>query len=257
MAAFRILGQFVQYFLASGEVNAGGSITFYETDLTTLKTTYSDPALTVPNPNPLPLDADGRLSADCWGSGVYGAILRDGLGVGLQTLNNIQAGADTGISIPALVNGDFLTNNGSVLQWAPVKQVPDPTGFAGDLLSTDGTLVFWQAVSALGIPVTTISDGSYKIGTLLIQTGTGTATASGTTTTTATVTFPAAYASTPFAFAVPTNSGLNNSWSPVSETVALGTTSFTALFNSNSGFPGQGNFTSTQTFRWIAVGIAA
>ena len=47
MASFRPLGQFVQYFLADGSVNAGGSITFYQTDLTTLKNTYSDPGLTV------------------------------------------------------------------------------------------------------------------------------------------------------------------------------------------------------------------
>jgi len=257
MASFRPLGQFIQFFLDDGTVNAGGSITFYETDLTTLKDTYSDPDLTVLNSNPVTLDAAGRPSTDIWGSGVYGAVLADTSGTTIQTLNNIQSGADPGLAIPALVAGEFLSNDASNLLWEEVLQVPDPTGSNGQVVSTDGTLVFWRTLAQLGIPASTIADGSYQLGTMLIQTGTGTATASGTTTTAATVTFPIAYASTPFAFAVPTNTGLNNSWVPVVMSQTIGTSSATFLFDSNSGFPGQGNFTSTQNFRWLAIGVTA
>jgi len=59
MSAFRILNQAPQY-LPSGKVNAGGSLAFYETDLTTLKDTWSDPDLIVLNSNPVELDAAGR-----------------------------------------------------------------------------------------------------------------------------------------------------------------------------------------------------
>lgn len=40
--------------------NAGGFVEFRETDLTTPQDTYSNSGLTVPNDNPIELDADGR-----------------------------------------------------------------------------------------------------------------------------------------------------------------------------------------------------
>ena len=85
MASYRPLGQFNQYFLNSGAVNNGGSITFYETDLTTLKATYSDDGLTIVNSNPVLLDSAGRLSTDVWGSGNYGAVIKDRLGTVIET----------------------------------------------------------------------------------------------------------------------------------------------------------------------------
>src|SRR5690606_22439540 len=134
MSTFRILDQAPQYLLPDGKVNAGGSITFYETDLTTPKLTWSDPEQTTPNPNPLPLDAAGRTQYDVWGEGEYGAVMRDAAGVTIWTRNNVRVAGDANQEIPALVAGQFLTNDGSNLQWAPVREVPDPTGSNGQVL---------------------------------------------------------------------------------------------------------------------------
>lgn len=185
MASYRPLGQFNQYFLNDGTVNAGGSITFYETDLTTLKDTYSDPSLSTVNSNPVVLDSAGRLSTDVWGSGNYGAVIKNSAGTVIETRNNIQSGAGTDQSIPALTIGDFLTNDGSNLLWQPVLQVPDPTDYSGYVLYSDGTSPYWA-------PAITIGSGSNsaQIGDILIQTGTGTVPASGATTAVKSFTFP-------------------------------------------------------------------
>ena len=262
MASFRVLGQFVQYFLNDGSVNAGGSVTFYETDLTTLKNTYSDMGLTVPNANPLPLDADGRLSADCWGSGVYGAVLKDASGTTIQTLNNVQAGTDPGLAIPSLVTSDFLTNDGSNLLWQAVRQVPDPTGSAGKIIGTDGTLVFWQAVSTLGIPSFT-PDGSgtgFKLGNFRIQTGSATLPASGSPTTSIGVTFATAFSGTPYWVGVTNYSGTGATVSGrmvILAATGVSSTGFTIggdLNNAPTGSPPP--ITNATSVRWFAFGPA-
>src|SRR5688572_33092180 len=125
MAAFRPLGQFVQYLTDSGAVNAGGTIETFETDLTTNKLTYSDPDLSIPNPFVIPLDSFGRPEVDVWGDGAYGMVMKTALGVTITTLNNIQSDSPVVDQIPALVAGQFLTNNGSILQWAPILEVPE------------------------------------------------------------------------------------------------------------------------------------
>lgn len=261
MASFRVLGQFVQYFLDDGTVNDGGSVTFYETDLTTLKDTWSDPGLTVLNPNPVPLSADGRLANDVWGSGVYGAVLADAGDVTIQTLNNIQSGADPGLVIPSLVSGDFLSNDGSNLLWQPVLQVPDPTGSAGNILGTDGTLVFWQAVASLGIPTVTTGASSQTIGTRKYITGSGTFPASGANTTSVTVTFAdGGFSGLPYHVEVcgTGGSGVTAAGGVLIMSAANRTnTSFLAWGDTNGGFNGPGSpITSTAGFTYFAVGPA-
>lgn len=61
----------------NGSPLAFGSITFYESGTTTFKTTYSDPGLTVPNDNPVPLDAAGRAQTDIFYEGDASVILKD------------------------------------------------------------------------------------------------------------------------------------------------------------------------------------
>lgn len=51
-----------------GIVGSGYKLFFYETGTTTLKTTYSDEALTVANTNPIVLNSAGRPNVDIWGS---------------------------------------------------------------------------------------------------------------------------------------------------------------------------------------------
>ena len=57
---YRILNQAPQYLLPDGSVNAGGSLTFFEPDLSTPKNTWSDPDMVTLNANPVLLDSAGR-----------------------------------------------------------------------------------------------------------------------------------------------------------------------------------------------------
>lgn len=267
MASFRPLGQFVQFFLDDGTVNAGGSVTFYETDLTTLKNTYSDPGLTVLNPNPLPLDAAGRPANDCWGSGVYGCVLKDALGTTIQTLNNVQSGADPGLVIPSLVTGDFLTNDGSNLLWDAILQVPDPTGLNGYILGTDGTLVLWQPLPAAATNgITVAANGSGGVNAtatagssnpkLLIQSGSGTIPASGINQANGTITFPTAFSSNPIVNVTLTTGSACASGFPVPNATGIGTTGCGVSFNNSRDASSGGAITGTVSYNWIAIGLS-
>ncbi len=97
MPTFRLLNQAPQYLLADGSVNAGGSLHFYETDLTTPKDTWSDADLTVLNANPVTLNAQGRTVTDVFGDGEYGVVMKDALGAVIWTRNNVSNGVAAGL----------------------------------------------------------------------------------------------------------------------------------------------------------------
>ena len=61
-----------QYFL-SGKPNGGGSLTFTLTSSGDKITTYADQAMTIPNTNPVILDASGR-QPDIWHSEAVGLL---------------------------------------------------------------------------------------------------------------------------------------------------------------------------------------
>jgi len=264
MSSYRLLGQFTQYFLNDGRVNAGGSIAFYETNLTTPKITYSDPDLTTANPNPVPLDAAGRPQNDIWGDGQYGAMLKDAGGVTLETRNHIQSGADAGSVIPPLEVGKFLTNDGSNLSWDGIAQIPDPTGESGNVLYSDGTLAYWGALP--GTPTPTAPDivvgtKSFQAGTtanankFYMQWGTATAPASGAHQTTQAVAFDEAFTSPPVVTITPyasTQAGGNVVSAMTSAPTATG---FTATFDVAEGSGAPSGITNAVPFCWVAIGI--
>lgn len=66
-----------QFFDGYGDPLAGGQVYFYIPGTSTLKTTWADSAATVPNTNPVILDAAGR--ATIWGDGAYRQVLKDSL----------------------------------------------------------------------------------------------------------------------------------------------------------------------------------
>lgn len=255
MAAYRPLGPFPQYFLADGTVNNGGLINFYETDLTTPKDTFSDDGLSTPNSNPVVLDSAGRPETDIWGDGAYGVVITDSLGANPRTLNNVQPDTGAGSTIPTLVTGDFLTNNGSVLLWEAITQVPDPTGFpSGSLLNTDGTLVYWAAAAASPAEG---SAGLITVGSQMFQWGTDTAPqpSSGVHFTSKTFTYPVAFTGTPRVFAVPKTFGVTSAGGSVTTTVqSATTTSAQAVFDDNDFGNIAGGLNTTIAFDWLAVG---
>lgn len=203
MASFRILNQAPQYLLADGGVNAGGSLTFYETDLTTLKDTWSDEALTTLNRNPVVFDAAGRTLTDVWGDGEYGVEMRDSLGTVIWTRNNVQAAGDASQTIPALVTDQFLSNDGTTMFWTEILQVPDPTGLANFQLESDGTGVpVWVQKPEPEPPPESDIDATatyIRLNTYLRQWGTGTAPAAPSAkTTSVNITFAKAFSGTPY-----------------------------------------------------------
>jgi hypothetical protein len=167
MASFRILNQAPQYLLANGRVNAGGKLFFYETDLTTPKDTWAEQALSTLNANPVTMDAAGRTLTDVWGEGEYGVVMADADDVVIWTRNNVQASGDVGTEIPALEDGLFLSNDGSVLSWQPILQVPDPAGHDGDVLYSDGEISYWGPLPETEDP----AEPDIVIGTRRVQIG--------------------------------------------------------------------------------------
>lgn len=67
-----------QFCDSNGQPLAAGSVFFYEVGTTTPKGTYQDQALSVPNTNPVILNAAGR--AMIWGSGNYRQVVYDVFG---------------------------------------------------------------------------------------------------------------------------------------------------------------------------------
>ncbi|MEB1529899.1 gp53-like domain-containing protein [Xanthomonas sp. WHRI 7945] len=176
---------------------AGGSLQFFAIGTTTPKGTWSDSELMVANPNPVPLDSSGRANVNIWGDGAYTvrATAADGTSVWTR---DVDSGAGAGATIPALLTGKFLTNDGSNLIWADVLQVPDPTGSANKILGTDGSNLIWQAAPTIpDLPVENHAN-RVKIGTLLIQWGASQAPATGQRQTGVAVPFPFAFSGAPY-----------------------------------------------------------
>ena len=203
MAAFRILNQAPQYLLENGSPNAGGKLFFYETDLSTPKDTWAEEALTTLNANPVVMDAAGRTLTDVWGDGEYGVVMTDANDVVIWTRNNVQASGSASQAIPALVNGRFLSNDGSALLWQTVREVPDPTGLSNFYLTSDGTgIPIWTQIPEPAPPPepeVIVDTASFQAGTsadptkYFVQKGTGTVAATGTREATASVVFPEAF----------------------------------------------------------------
>lgn len=212
--AFRFFQPGIQFFTNDGQVLAGGSLTFNDSGTTTPRTTWSDPAMTISNQNPVPLDGAGRPNVDIWGDGSYRVVLNDAFGATLVTLDNVSG--PVGIPDPALQAGKFLSNDGTDVFWIAIRQVPDPTGQPdGNVLTTDGTNYAWEALPTPPVPPTlpTVDVGatSLTIGEstggdrFMIQTGTTSAPASGGHTTSANVAFPTIFSTILYAGAVATS----------------------------------------------------
>lgn len=177
---------------------AGGQLVFYLIGTTTPKGTWSDPDLTIPNTNPVQLDSSGRAGVNIWLDGAYRVVLLDSLGATVWD-RDVNSGDGAGSTIPALLTGQYLTNDGSTLQWSDIRQVPDPTGSSGKILGTDGTSFIWQAPATPPI-VPTSGDGFTKVGTNLEQWGVQSMAATNTQSAIMSFNFPIAYAEVPRIF---------------------------------------------------------
>jgi hypothetical protein len=270
--AFRILNQNPQFFTIDGEVLAGGSLTFSESGTSTPADTYNGPDLGTANANPVVLDSSGRASTDIWGDTNYRVVLKDALGAVQWTRDNVEIPGGGGTSIPSLVSGEFLTNDGTVLSWAEIRQVPDPSGQNNKVLGTDGTSITWVAKPSNGSDGTpgtnaavTASDDSYLIGNgtsgddlAYMQFGDDSAPASGGHTASKSVTFPASFKDAPRIFVEVSGSGFASAGYLVMHAITVSSaTGFTVVFNTNSSDGGNGNIISSLPFYWAAFGTKA
>ncbi len=239
---------------------AGGSLEFCEVGTTTLKDTWSDPDKTVPNQNPVQLDSSGRADTHIWLDGAYTITLRDGDGAVVWT-RDVDSGQGSGATIPALVTGQFLTNDGSNLIWQDVRQVPDPSGSADYILGTDGSNLIWKAPPEAppAAEVTSVDRVVIKTGgdtDWQILKGTGTAPASGLNQTTLAVTFANAFktGTVPNVTITPAPGGQPGGPVCTYVTATPTATGFTAGFDVAEGNSGQQNIVNPVVFQWIAQG---
>lgn len=266
--AFRFFPVGVQFFTNDGQVLAGGSITFTDSGTTNPRTTWSDPAMTTPNPNPVPLDGAGRPNNDIWGDGNYRVVIKDSLGATLVTLDNVSG--PVGIPDPTLQAGKFLSNDGTNVFWVAIRQVPDPTGQAdGNVVTTDGAgNIAWEPLPTPPAPPTvpTVDVGAtfLEIGEstggnrFLFQTGIISAPASGGHTTSANVAFPTIFtAGVLFATASVANYPVAaGGFGATVSCTSISNSGFTIQLDVNeSGSAGAFNIVNPVSLRWFACGL--
>lgn len=266
MPAYRLLNQSPQYLLPSGKVNAGGSISTYETDLTTPKLTWSDPDQMTPNANPIQLDSAGRTVTDVWCDGEYGEVVKDALGATIWTRNNVRPGDGTAATaLPTLDAGQFISSDGTTLIAVDILQLPDMTGETGNILYTDGVLSYWAAPPTLPVvpePDIVVTSTSFRGGTsssttkFLIQTGTGSAPASGSQNTSTSVAFPVPFATLLHVAVTQKHNGVTaNGTIPSQSNTVESATGFDIRFSTNDNSPNSAwNIINSVPFSWVAFG---
>lgn len=267
---FRFINQLPQFLDAAGQVLSGGQLAFYQSGTTTPQDTYTDDTLTKANPNPLELDSTGRPTADIWMNGTYRVVLLDATGATIWTRDDVEQPGGTTFSLPTLVAGQFLTNDGTNPLWAPVLQVPSVTGAGGKVLGTDGSTLFWQPPPGAGANGTngtnaavtvTSTSVSWSNGTgdrFFIQSGSGSAPASGGHGTSTDITFPTAFKAIAAVIATPTsNSFATSGYQATVSVLNKSTTGFTASFDTNSSDGSNGNIINALPFDWVAFGTVA
>lgn len=262
MTSFRILDQDPVYRDLNDVIAAGGHLRFYESDTTTPKDVYGDEALTINNGPEVLIGSDGRSTVDIWGDGLgaYRVRLYDADENLVFERDDVDL-PDAGLTIPALQSGEFLTNNGSVLQWDAISQVPDMTGQSGKVLGNNGTTAIWQALATVDAnAIITFVSGGFKIsdGTnaRLFQFGTDTFAASTSTVANKTFSFGTAFTGSPVVY-LTLNAG-PGTHNPAGGIPSCGVTSVsltqaTANIDTNAF----NNIVSPVPFFWWAVGTVA
>lgn len=269
MTGFRILDQFPVFLDQLGVPASGGRLEFYEAGTNDPKDVYGDPDLTVNNGPTVLIGTDGRAVDDIWGDGSYYVRLMAADDTLIAEADDVAIPGGAGAIIPALQQGKFLTNDGSVMSWAALILIPDPTGQSGKILGTDGSNILWQAPPATPPPAVSdvavsdtgfsVSDGTKKV---LIQTGTGTAPNVGGRDTNVAITFPTAFIAEAMAvLVIPRYSGNVSSLgnAPIPHLSAKSATGFTVVMSAGerddtgSGF----NFNAAIPFDWVAIGLVA
>jgi hypothetical protein len=87
-----------QFLNLLGRPLVGGKVYFYLPDTETKKDTWQDPEMTIPNTNPIVLDARGE--AVIWGEGSYRQVVKDVLGITIWDQETSSSVSDIALSGP-------------------------------------------------------------------------------------------------------------------------------------------------------------
>ncbi|UIT42011.1 gp53-like domain-containing protein [Xylella fastidiosa] len=256
MSAFRLFSRLNTFHGLTGQLVASGSLKFFDAGTTTPRNVYSDQRLSVNNGAVIPLDSSGRPNVDIWGDGAYFVEVFDVLGVKQGDADNVNIPGGGGTTIPALESSKYLTNNGAVLLWAAVREVPDPAGMGGKILGTDGANLLWQPLPSAPATPYTIGVASLKLGTLLIQWGRDVAPATGNYSTVKIITFPTPFSGLPYFMKASVTSALVTANSLAAESASNASTTG-VHFNfviADSKEKNSDRINSNIPFDWIAFG---
>jgi len=149
-----------QFFDANGNPLAGGSVTFYIPNTSTLKNTWQDAGQTIINSNPITLDASGE--AIIYGSGGYRQVVKDSSGNAIWDqltgdpsyygyLLNSNNLSDVSNPATALANLGGISStsvpSGMIVMWGASTA---PTGFLECDGSSLNTTTYANLYSAIG-----------------------------------------------------------------------------------------------------------
>jgi hypothetical protein len=265
--AFRLLDPF-EVFLGDDNLPlAGGHFEFNEAGTSNPKDVFGDRDLTVDNGAEIELDSVGRTAHDVWGSGAYRVRLYNAAGVLQAEADWVEIPGGEGTVIPTLVDGAFLTNNGSILQWATIRQLPDPTGQDGKMVVADGDGYALAPVPEIPEPpepniVVDSVAKSFLAGTsddptkYCVQTGSASAPASGTRSTSVAVNFGETFGALWHVSVSITSTSVTPAGGlPSVATTGGNSAGFTATFYSgDEDNGGNADITSAVNFTWAAFG---
>jgi hypothetical protein len=105
------LPRFVAYYASTGAPLAAGKVFQYVPGTTTLKTSWQDSAMSIPNQNPLTLDSGG--SALIYGAGAYSLAVFDSLGNAVPAYSGLTTSTDLDL-VNLTLNG-IVTFNGATV----------------------------------------------------------------------------------------------------------------------------------------------
>lgn len=254
---------------------SGGFLWFYDLGTTTPLDTWSDEDLVTLNENPVPLDSAGRSNTNIFLDGSYTVVCKNAGGETVWTRDVIPGGG-AGQTIPALVDGQFLANDGTNLVWAPVRQMPDPTGSTGQYLVTDGAGYVLTNIPSAAVPVdpdivvTTTPNRSFRAGVsddeskFYMQCGIATAPATGQLSSSVAVTFPEPFDELWTVIPTILVAGVSSltppglpSWGVTGFTPGAASTDVTVNFRiaTDAGSGTSNNINNPVPFAWVAIGI--
>lgn len=267
--AFRPLDPFQVYTDLTGKLAAGGNLHFYTAGTTTDADVYGDEALTVNNGPIIAIGTDGRAVDDIWADGTlsYRCRIYASDGTLIRDRDNISLPGAGSATLPEMVAGEFLTNDGTNWLMAAIRQALDPTGAANKVMGSDGTNLQWVDKPANGAngaagtnAAVTVTPTSVKwsngTGDLFfIQGGSDSAPASGVPSTSKSVTFVTPFKALLGVYVISTSNTYATDGKLVIPAITSKTTSgFTVGLDTNTTTD---NVFAAVPFDWIAFGTVA